>query len=298
MVRKKITFILGAGASAAFGFPSGRDLLMEICQNIAREGSIFTHFVKKGTDPEVVKIFGKDLEYSFQPSIDAFLEKRSDYMQMGKEAIAIALIPYETSESVFRKKSEPTWFEYLLQHMKFDKTGASSDVRFVTFNYDRSLEYSLYLSFKHTLGLDDNVALRLVQKVPIVHVYGMLGDFSLDRSRGRMYNGDLDSSRVEIASSSIKILHESEDLNDTIKEARDLIDWSELVCFLGFGFHDLNMKRIMNSSIFNKPIICSAYGLTREEARRVRNKFVVTSVDFGDESDDCLAILRKFPIFS
>ncbi len=82
-------------------------------------------------------------------SIDAFLEFRNDYAEIGRRAIADALIRYERDDLLWpddRHGTIDNWYAYLFNKLvkgiRFEAFN-SLPISFVTFNYDRSLSYFL-----------------------------------------------------------------------------------------------------------------------------------------------------------
>jgi hypothetical protein len=83
MIKKPTTLILGAGASAPFGFPTGYELLLNkvlLLDNTSNP--VFESF------PQVhVEAFKNALSKSGKKSVDSFLEHRPEFVPIGKSAI-------------------------------------------------------------------------------------------------------------------------------------------------------------------------------------------------------------------
>ena len=97
MINSKTALVLGAGASAPYGFPLGRNLLLEIGRELY-SGSVNPYqntLIECGFAINDLRKFAVELLNSMQPSVDAFLENRPEYMQIGKHAIAAKLIQLE-----------------------------------------------------------------------------------------------------------------------------------------------------------------------------------------------------------
>jgi hypothetical protein len=178
MGRNNIVLILGAGSSIPYGFPSGRDLIFDIVQRVGRNAKSDSKriLLQVGFSQDEIDSFSDELIGSNQPSIDAFLENRREYIEVGKAAIAATLIPREVPDYLTRRQTEQRWYEYLYQQLgaqqiEFPKHRSS----IITFNYDRSLEYFLYNSIKHSYGTSDEETLALFKSIPKVHIYGQLG---------------------------------------------------------------------------------------------------------------------------
>src|SRR2546422_6977798 len=104
MVDSKIVFVLGAGASQPYGFPSGRELIFIICQRLTTELNEHRHILQRSNlqDDEIQK-FQLALLHSSLSSVDTFLENNPQYIQIGNIAIALALIPSENPERLVRR---------------------------------------------------------------------------------------------------------------------------------------------------------------------------------------------------
>ncbi|MDZ4341559.1 MAG: hypothetical protein U1E51_03875, partial [Candidatus Binatia bacterium] len=106
MIKKPTVLILGAGASIDYGFPLGRILITNLCGSLKSERDPYVKFlVSCGFDFGLITAFRESLEFSGQPSIDAFLENRVEFLDVGKAAIACDLIPAE-SEARFGRDAK------------------------------------------------------------------------------------------------------------------------------------------------------------------------------------------------
>ena len=96
MIKTPTVLILGAGASIPYGFPDGRSLKLDIAINVNTKNKDFVRSITAaGYDAGELQAFGKALEGSPLMSVDAFLERRSEFVTVGKVAIARQLIGYE-----------------------------------------------------------------------------------------------------------------------------------------------------------------------------------------------------------
>jgi len=148
MIEKPTVLILGAGASVPYGFPSGRGLKQIILKSLGTSGIMNLRQIMKdlGFEPSIVESFRNDLFYSGWSSVDAFLEYRPKFIEIGKLAIALLLFPFELEDKIFKEKdSENSWYHHLFEKLKtnfdsFDK----NKISIITFNYDRSVEHFLF----------------------------------------------------------------------------------------------------------------------------------------------------------
>ncbi len=190
MITKSTVFVLGAGASREFGYPSG----LELCELLAapdlsggRTGPLATLVSCRYAEREV-RAFAEALRLSGRLSVDAFLEHRPEFLKIGKAAIAAALIPAENRFWLFRRvEGRQSLYDYIWAKLNakpndFDR----NQVAFITFNYDRSLEEYLTVAMQNSYGLTATEVAKLLTAVPIYHVHGTLGAhpaFSHDQTR-------------------------------------------------------------------------------------------------------------------
>jgi hypothetical protein len=303
MISKPTTLILGAGSSMPYGFPSGYKLRKLLCdeQNLQRlHGSgIFTR-------REV-----EDFRYAFlnssMESIDAFLANRGahklpnshvSYSHIGKAAIAATLIKYEDPNNLSNLDNEDHWYSYLWQHLGRTKEDfEKSDLSIITFNYDRSLECYLLLALQHSFGISEAEAIESLKKIPIVHVYGKLGELDPSSKIGefRPYTPVVTDSQIMAAADGLKVIAESRDDEAVFENVRSLLSKAERICFLGFGFDSTNVRRLNIADIlrnkysanqFCGPVVYSTcVGLVEAERLRVEELLVpyLNSVDSWPE---------------
>lgn len=115
MITTPTVFVLGAGASIPYGFPSGVQLFQEIYNKIESIKWIEKlHNSDFNIPRETISTFKRELFFSAKTSIDAFLENRTEYIKLGKLCIALALIPYEYEQNLFTfKNKDDNWYRYL-----------------------------------------------------------------------------------------------------------------------------------------------------------------------------------------
>jgi hypothetical protein len=121
MITKPTVLILGAGASMPYGFPSGRDLLKTILDGLQPNTSstLHTTLEELGMTKDCIWTFRNDLYYSGSSSVDAFLEHRQEFLEIGKLAIMLSLMPLEEEHRLFDMKvREQSWYEYLFGKLR------------------------------------------------------------------------------------------------------------------------------------------------------------------------------------
>ncbi len=304
MDRRNIVLILGAGASFPYSFPLGRGLIFEIARNF-RKGAFANHVAKSllvsaGFSEDFLETFCVELLQSHLSSVDAFLEQREDeYKKIGKLAIAATLIPHEAPDRLVRRPDEQGWYEYLYnllgtQHLEFPKIHLSV----ITFNYDRSLEYFLFNSLKSSYGIGDKEALNLFSSIPIVHVYGQLGIPHFIDSAGRKYSTELTADAVQKSADGIEVIHEGNTMSVSLERAHEFIAQADVLCFLGFGYYETNLKRLGIQEFFKgEQIYGSAYKLREAERHQVEKLIYPKRIELGLADEDSLEFIRQHLVF-
>jgi hypothetical protein len=299
MINKPTTLILGAGASAPFGFPTGNELKQKV---LALDN---TH-VQFGLFPQIhVESFKRALSKSGKTSVDAFLEHRPEFIDIGKRAIAIILIEFENEDGLF-SHNENNWYEYLFNQLntKFDDFDKNK-LSILTFNYDRSLEHYLYTCLLNAYGKSVDECAKKLRSIPIVHLHGDLGElpYLFGTNSMRPYSTKLSDGTVGIASQRIKIIHEGMANDPQFAQAQKILSESQHICFLGFGYHHLNIKRLgfkdTGSYAYRATLWGSTKGFTYEELNHLSRLFSgqLKFSNYGSAiGRDVLAFLRETTI--
>src|SRR5260221_3687649 len=169
MITTPTVFVLGAGASVDFDFPVGKALLNQVVASLRSSSTIREHVLAAGFSPKDVEDFANALRFSAEVSIDAFLEKRPAFMNIGKAAMAAALINCENTEHIFSERGGLNWLQYLIGKMQGPSFEAFAEnrVTFVTFNYDRVLEHYLCTALENAWGKTQDEVGALLRKMPI-----------------------------------------------------------------------------------------------------------------------------------
>lgn len=320
---KKRVFILGAGASRPYRFPTGKELRREICFDFPEQYKIFLS--KTSLTPAKQEAYNsiaenfKDTFYkSSMKSIDLFLINNPQFKKIGKEAILFRILHAEAN-SKFREDVEDEskdWymllFDYIKSYLINLETRQKNDISFITFNYDRSLEYFLYESvtnaYTNLVGIDIENELR---KMKFLHVYGQIGKLEWQRCKKEElpYGYNIDNINIQNYTDQIRIIHD-ERLGSVIEEAKKLISDADEIYFLGFGFAPENLgilgiPEILESNKKNRKIYATTKNFTDKERAQtiaIFNKSLQdgtsfdTHTDFGNEKWDCKRLLREYPI--
>jgi hypothetical protein len=166
-------------------------------------------------------------------------------MDVGKLAIAYCLIPFENEAKLYQPLRGGNWYEYLAGKLDsvFEEFG-NNRLSIITFNYDRSLEHYLLNYLINLHGKSPDECARALEQIPIVHVYGQLGEKPYPQPGCFRYRPDQLKHfiYVKTAAAGIKLYHEEAETSSA--SARELLKRARRVCFLGFGYHSFNLARL------------------------------------------------------
>src|SRR6266571_687724 len=279
MIRKPTVLILGAGASAEYGFPTGRSLLLHIVRELSESSRLHLDMTSCGFNADLIKQFCLELSASNQPSVDAFLEQHknnADYENLGKAAIAASLIRFEDTPAI-AIRDELKLYEYVWHHASATPgTYAANALSILTFNYDRSFDEFLRrsLSASHPeFRTRDKPFQVAISNFPILHLYGWLGSVDENRDSYLKYGGADHPAlppTIMAAAQRIKLYHQAKFDQPYIDLIHECIEPAERICFLGFGFYPMNIKILQFCGLGrNKKTIhyASGYGLMPGEER-------------------------------
>lgn len=247
MIKKRTVFVLGAGASIPYGYPSGSELVDQILGDVgSAAGSDFYQALE--FDRQVLEEFTRALRDSSTPSIDLFLEKRQRLLELGKIAIAKCLIQCEDEARLHSANNQDDWYPYVWKHLI---TGVDfedfsrNQVSFVTFNYDRSLEQFLFSRLGSLYGKTSNECARQLSQIEFVHVHGYLSPLPWQGGESpRIYGSQLDGQIVLEAATNLRIVHEAKSADPLFDRAFGLLEAAEVIIFLGFSYLEDNVRRI------------------------------------------------------
>jgi hypothetical protein len=269
---RKVLFVIGAGASVDFGFPLGADLAVRIQGRLDTEFGEFNVLASKGALRSTLEAAGFSDEQrdavrqlragmGMGESIDRFLFRRRTnrvvrdlgimcvadiILESERDSVLGGFSPndYEASLRTLRLTLN-SWPAILLDHIIGNRgpeeinEGLFENVGFLIFNYDRCVEQTFYNHIFRRHALPPAVSLSIVRSIPMLHVYGFLGD---------PFDGSVPfgAETVDLISLAQKLQTYHEEIEDREIQARlqYMVGAAEKVCFLGFGFLEENYSRI------------------------------------------------------
>jgi hypothetical protein len=298
---KKTVFVLGAGASCPYGYPSGARLRELICFDGGFR-SDYSDYLRRNNikeeKPGEVNRFRKIFKDANIKSIDVFMANNPKLAPIGKYIIAYEVFRAERnscfgeeakriqeeeergmdSDSRYRRdliRGTPQfqggdWYSYLYNRLIKGLVGknalpdfSNGNFAFITFNYDRSLEQFFYegLSNLFTEVSEDRIV-QCLKQLKILHVYGQIAPLKWqDCNEGVDYKPQISEALLEKAAANIKTIYEQKESPD-INEAIKLLSQTEQVFFLGFGYAPENMEVLGLPEVISQN--CSVYGTVFE----------------------------------
>ncbi|MAM37259.1 MAG: hypothetical protein CL949_01845 [Erythrobacter sp.] len=275
MLSKPTTFILGAGASCDFQFPTGDGLQDRIMGHLqlgtnARQFSsekmwkaLIPLFQGNGWSQRAGVLAGAARRISkgmpIAASIDNFLHTHQgdeDVVLMGKIAIALSIIEAEADSPLAIKGQadqrvhplttehyRKSWYHPFMRMLTMgtqsnDPHALCRNLRFVVFNYDRCLELVLLHTLQGYYGLNADDAQAVFADIEIIHPYGSIGKLTSSQGGGVPF-GYQHADILDVASG-IKTFTESVD-EQIVSQARAAVEQADTLVFLGFGFLPQNM---------------------------------------------------------
>lgn len=321
-------FIIGAGCSVPYGFPTGAMLMQKLKDfeygdnNLDRQSfsppsylfDLYQEFLgkyqdytklRKANEPyiceavnienrtsnkmrETVVPFAKSIRHSMMVSTDEFLKNRLNQEKLeeadfGKRLIAREILVAEReSEKQFsyedgKRLSKKYWLGNIdwIQHLlsRIDQQSNWEEILkqtvFLTFNYDRVLEYCIFLYLTSDKRYADADAHSFIKDMQIYHVNGFIG--SLEKIRF----GDVENGKYQKIAEGMETVWEKRlNRNESEKETyQKFLKIAQRVYFLGFSYIPDNLESIAipryAEIIQNAKVYATAMGLSSQNRLRI-----------------------------
>lgn len=252
MIKGRTAFVFGAGLSNEYGFPDGKELKGHILHltSLDKQSEEMAQLSRLGHTFDKVKEFRKQFQLGRFTTIDEFIEQRasSEMKQLAKAIVAIILVKLERPQAIDDRAHSNCFYNLLFRQMFKDAKDIDSflnnPIAFVTYNYDRSLEYFLSTTIQHRFGLNLEDLNKAMKKIKIVHVHGKLGDMSWQSSSYRDYAPETDDHKIMLARNGILNVDEVGTEHNNYDEANRIVYLSENVVFVGSGYHPVNLTKL------------------------------------------------------
>jgi hypothetical protein len=224
MITTPTVFILGAGASRPYGFPLASELHAEMLSLLRGKEFLTQEYMGKFAFSEGDSKLLEDLiSKGGFISIDQLLSRQMDITKRGainlsKVLLVRIIAGWEWLQRRHEEKidrngriiPEDDWYNLVFNQAVGSQWGdfIDSDIDFITFNYDRSLEYFLYRHLVGQLSAPEHEVVKLLDQ-KILHMHGSLGALTMLEDYGKTdVSGKFDLSR----SNELKFVFEDSDV--------------------------------------------------------------------------------------
>lgn len=203
-------------------------------------------------------------------SIDNFIDTHQGDARLelcGKLAIVRSILdaekrshihfdPHGNHRSPRFESLQATWFTSFFQLLTENCRANQLEQRFSTltliiFNYDRCVEHFLYYALQNYYGIAAEQAAALVAKFGIFHPYGTVGPLPWQGRDGAVgFGAETDAQGLVRLAGQIRTFTEGTDpTQSAIEEIRRRFVEAQIVLFLGFAYHRLNLQLIWSDGM-------------------------------------------------
>jgi len=252
-----VIFILGAGASLPYGYPTARGLRRDIVnkyEQVLRDTSEFVKYDEEDLEDVIAdtKTLVDQFESSNTESIDLFLTRteNKDFVTLGTQLIWRFIVWYELDLGKSNAKivQEEDWYFEFFNQLTASVTKKELlkeieiKIPFITFNYDRSLENYLFESFRNSFSLNFAQTADVMDKVfAFYHVYGKIMNLHWENSEPKTkFKSTSTLHNLIYANSNIKLIYNEREKIPV--HIQDLVKKAKRIFILGFGFADVNLN--------------------------------------------------------
>jgi hypothetical protein len=256
VIAKPTVFVLGAGASAPYGFPTAEGLLDVVYATTSADSILRTVLMECDFSEHEILTFCRRVKASGQDSIDAFLEREPSFLRVGKASIAVQLLPQEFNQFAWDPMEDGDWYRYLFARMvPRDRAAfANNRLQIITFNFDRSFEWRLARVLRATYGVNLDEAVTLGASIEVIHVHGQLAGDMPSIERDNIARTDPPTAQEVLACIDQMRLSSEPSAGPDVEKASQWLQQAEVICFLGFGFNTDNLNKLHASGLGNKAL--------------------------------------------
>jgi hypothetical protein len=267
LLTRRVVLVLGAGASAPYGFPTGKKLWESLKGWAASHPHTIVSLKNAGFDEELAREFLEAVRLTNKyRTVDHFLEAMTNFREIGAFSIVSILAPLERQEALFQNSN---WYEDFFDGIGFenDECAQVENLSIVTFNYERSLEHFLHKNIRvNTPFARRGLALSRLAKLKIVHAHGDFAEYTYPN-----YSHDGSNVRALLTMAErLRLVADTIEDTANFQQAQALVAAAETIIFLGFGYDPRTVSRLFAKSDASKQRAAgTALHLNSEEIDRV-----------------------------
>jgi hypothetical protein len=313
MIENSTVFVLGAGASWHYGYPTGDDLVEHVKLVASKFSNYCRHRLISSQVDESMPRYVEQRVYSnrgAQAAIEAWIHRPDWISPIGRLMIAAAILECEAAKGY---RTPVSWHRFIVHKLVYGCTKSAdllrNDVHFITFNYDASLEYHLYSALTSLDIIEPAHARQFLVDERIVHTYGCVHpdipfdqDFvnvTVARGLGEQFFQPIDRlrefesrklflDRCLKAAENLKTIdpHDKEEDQELLTRARTWIENANVIYILGYGFDANNNRRIglpLAANGSNKIVMFTNFGDLNTINKKTSKLFFGDLVHFSDQ---------------
>jgi hypothetical protein len=195
---------------------------------------------------------------SIDEALHWFATSRPEIVELGKLAIVREILQTERASRLFAESHpqsipdadfDDTWLPHFLSmvmaELKMEDAGnAFRNVTVINFNYDRTLEHYLYSALQTKFGLTESGAQKALLSLKVIRPYGKIGSLPWQDAEPSIDFGMPSAGDAEKLLSLLQSIRTYTEQEITAQQAtiQPEMDQARMVVFLGFGFHEQNMR--------------------------------------------------------
>lgn len=344
MIRKKTVIVVGAGASKEANLPTGYELKKEIAKLldirfehgfnlISGDDQIYAAlraYLRNNNSRENINNYlhaSRAISNAMPQaiSIDNFIDAHSEDKKIelcGKLGIVRAILEAERKSLLYinEHQREPildyerignTWFngffQLLTENCRVESLAERfSSISLIIFNYDRCIEHFIFNSIQNYYRMSADAAAEIMKDLTIFHPYGAVGDLTWQKNGKSVgFGAELGEDLLLDLASQIKTFSEGTDVDASqILLIRKNVMEAEILVFLGFAFHRLNLQLLQptENSKSESPkfeFYATALGISGNDCELIRNDIINLKgrrplTGFLRNDLDCSKLLREY----
>ena len=314
IIKGKTLFILGAGASTCFGFPTGNVLYNKIHNGDYTD--LYEEFLdsvdisesKKERKLIEAKELAKTVSLATNKSVDFFLSNNSQFLDRGKEAISLIMLKQENEiiSDEFEINLDDDWLSLLFQkgieYFRNVDQYPEDQISFITFNYERSLEFFLHQKLIHSFTQVSPYELESkLNQIQIHHVYGKIGNlpWQNESEYGELEFG-CDHTEILLTKirDAIKLMYLERYGSKDLSELKMPIQDANRIFFLGFSYDPDNIEILGVNEILRetqgKTIYGTAMGIPERRVMDLRKSWGRNHVVYLEKEMNCKNLLFEY----
>ena len=322
-------FVIGAGCSVPYGFPTGAMLMQKLknfdygrkfprdpndssdiflvdlyqehfgyssADNRRQYGKDYTWVLPYSKHEDlynrlmdgIVLPFSQSIRRSMMVSTDEFLknrlgQKQNEQADFGKRLIAYEILKAEQASRL----GNIDWIQHLLSQIDQQSNWEEilKQTVFLTFNYDRVLEYCIFLYLTSDKQYADADAHAFIKEMQIHHVNGFIGSLE-EIPFGAVENGKYQ----EIAKRMETVWEKRQNRDESEKEKyQRFLKNAQRVYFMGFSYIPDNLESIGiprgAEIIRNAKVYATAMGLSSQNRLRISTYLDLRDFEKRNEPD-------------